>query len=197
MATNKQLPQLLLFKPSLADLQPVALPAGYALRQFRDGDEASWNGLLDGAFDRPPGTTQFDREMRVDPEFRPERVLLIETAGSIVATASAWFEAKYGPRCGQVHWVATSPSHRGKKLGYWASLATLWQMHREGRTHAVLRTDDFRLPALRIYLEMGFRPALNHENQRERWRNILDNLKWPERFEDVLAGALETFPKDA
>jgi len=39
-----------------------------------------------------------------------------------------------------------------------------------------LETDDYRLPAIKTYLNLGFEPLLVHENQRDRWRNILSAL---------------------
>ncbi|MBI3831710.1 MAG: GNAT family N-acetyltransferase [Planctomycetes bacterium] len=197
MAVTEKLPQLLMLKESLAALAPVELPEGYVLRAFREGDQAAWNAMMDAAFDRKPGTTNFDKDMQADPEFRAERVLIVERNGAAAATASAWFRAAYGPRCGYVHWVGTHPAHRGKKLGFLVSLAALHRMKAEGRAAAVLHTDDFRLPALRIYLEMGFRPALDHESQRERWRAVLGKLEWPERFAARLAGPFEKFPLEA
>jgi mycothiol synthase len=183
-----------MLRPSLRGLPALALPDGCTLRHFRDGDEPAWNALLDAAFERAPGSTSFDREMRPDPEFRPERVLFLEAGGQALATASAWFRPAYGARCGYVHWVGAHPAQRGKKLGHWASLAALHKMAAEGRRAAVLHTDDFRLPALAVYLKLGFRPALSHENQRARWRGVLDELHWPERFDAELSGPLHPFP---
>lgn len=183
-------PQLLMLRPTLDGLPRLQWPEGYHLRPFKEGDQPAWNAMMDAAFDRAPGSTNFDKEMKADPEFRAERVLIVEHDGAAAATASAWFRPRFGADCGYVHWVGTHPAHRGKRLGYWASLAALKVMKTEGRGRAVLHTDDFRYPALRIYLEMGFVPLLDHESQRERWRAVLHELQWPERFDASLSAPL-------
>ena len=68
--------------------------------------------------------------------------------------------------------VAVRPAHRGRRLGYWVCLAALRRMAAEGLHRAVLRTDDFRIPAIRTYLRLGFEPVVVHENQRARWRAV-------------------------
>ncbi|MCZ7647591.1 MAG: GNAT family N-acetyltransferase [Planctomycetota bacterium] len=193
-AATEKLPQLFMLRPALDGLPALDLPAGCTLRTFRKGDQGAWNAMMDAAFERKPGTTDFEKAMRADPEFRPERVQIIERAGEVVATASAWFNARYGPHAGYVHWVGTHPAHRGLKLGHWASVAALQHMKREGRRVAVLHTDDFRLAALKIYLALGFGPCVHHESHRARWPKVLAALSWPERFEPALNGDLVTFP---
>ena len=59
-------------------------------------------------------------------------------------------------------------SEGGRGLGFHVSLACTHIMAAEGRTSAVLQTDDFRLPAIKSYLRLGFAPLLMHENQRQR-----------------------------
>jgi len=194
VSTPRLEPQLQMLRPSLRGLPALELPAGCRLRSFKEGDEPAWNALLDAAFERAPGTTSFDRDMRADPEFRPDRMLFIECDGQAVATASAWFRPAYGARCGYVHWVGTHPAQRGKRLGHWISLAVLHKFLSDGRSAALLHTDDFRLPALSVYLKLGFRPALAHENQRARWQAVLQELRWPEAFAAELSGPLQPFP---
>jgi len=179
-----------MLRPSLSGLPPVVMPEGYRLRHFSPGDEEGWNGLMDAVFERAPGSTDFDRQMRPDDEFREDRVWLVENAGEIVATASAWHRPKFGLTRGYLHWVGTHPSHRGMKLGAMVSVAALLKMQEDGRDSAVLETDDFRLPAVAAYLKLSFEPLLVHENQRGRWEKVLDDLRYSERFESQLSGPL-------
>lgn len=49
------------------------------------------------------------------------------------------------------------------------------------------------LPAIRQYLRLGFGPRLVHENQRERWRTVLNQIGGAElavRHGAALAGAV-------
>ena len=193
-----KLPQLVMRRPSLDDVPPVEMPAGYAVRAFRPGDEDGWNAVMDVAFDRRPGQSDFAREMAADPAYRPERVQLIaDESGRVVATASCWQQARFGQDSMTLHWVGVHPGHRGRRLGWWVSLAALHHGIGEGFARAWLLTDDFRVAALRTYLRMGFTPVLAHDSHAPRWREILERLAWPERFADLLEGPLERLPGDA
>lgn len=188
--SNAFSPQLVMLRPSLSGLPAVVMPEGYRLRHFRPGDEEGWNRLMDAVFERAPGSTDFDQQMRPDDAFQEERVWLVEKAGEIVATASAWHRPKFGPTRGYLHWVGTHPGHRGMKLGAMVSVAALQKIQEDGRDSAVLETDDFRIPAVMTYLKLEFEPLLVHENQRKRWKDVLDELRYPERFEAQLSGPL-------
>ena len=41
-----------------------------------------------------------------------------------------------------------------------------------------LKTDDFRIPAIKIYYRLGFLPWLFEEGMRERWTIVAKNLGW-------------------
>lgn len=187
-------PQLIMRRPHLLDLPAPRVPQGYQMRHFREGDEAGWNALMDLAFERPPGRSDFTSQMAGDGPYRPERVrLVLDEAGAIVATASCWLDARFGDDSAMLHFVATDPAVGGRGLGTAVSLEALHLGHAEGRSRAFLLTDDFRVPALKTYLRLAFEPVMTHESHPGRWRVILDRLSWPEPFEAVLAGPLERF----
>lgn len=192
MAEN--LPQLLMRRPELTDLPALAVPEGFVLRHFCDGDQPGWNRVMDLAFDRKPGRTDFEREMVADSVYAPERVKLILTAaGQVVATASAWESAKHGLEHGMLHWVATHPEYAGRRLGYWVSVAALYHSAQEGRRAALLLTDDFRTGALKTYLRLGFHPLCTHQSHPDRWGLILNRLGMPGQYREHLTAPLETF----
>ena len=178
-------------RPSLAGLPRAEVPEGYCLRHFRPGDEEDWNRLMDAAFERAPGTTDFAGSMAVDPVYRPERIkLVVSPQGRIAATASAWTHQSFGARRGMLHWVGTDPGHAGKKLGTAVSIAAMEHSRDEGRTAMALLTDDYRLAAQKTYLRLGFEPRCTHKSHPERWRRILAGLCWPQNFEQILQGPL-------
>lgn len=186
-------PQLHMRRPDLTDLPPIALPAGYALRFFQDGDAAHWSRIIQVSFGWPPEQCDFAKIMRADAAFLPERIMFITHQEQPVATASAYYRASFMPDFGMLHYVGVLPGHQGMRLGYWVSLAALWRMRDDSRRGAWLSTDDFRLPAIKTYLALGFEPLLIHENQRERWPRAFTALGRPEltaRFSANLAGAI-------
>lgn len=185
-------PQLRMLRPDLNDLPDLVLPPGYQLRSYLPGDAAHWERILAASFGGDPARFSFERIMQRDPAYRPERVLFITAAdGTPVATASAWHRAGLLEGAGSVHYVGVVPEAQGQRLGYWMTLATLHHMRRDGFRRAMLSTDDFRLPAIKTYLRLGFEPLLAHENQRERWPKVLAELGMAAaaaRFASILAG---------
>ena len=196
-ATDSLSPQLVMIREGLDGLPEVALPEGYRLRTYRPGDGAHWNVIINESFGKPPGHCDFEQLMRADPAFRPERVFFVLHGGEPVATASAWRHPEKMADAGAVHYVGARAAHQGKRLGYWVSLAALHRIKAEGLDKAWLLTDDYRLPAVKTYLNLGFRPLLVDENQRRRWADLFDALQLPElkeRFGDVLDGPLWGWP---
>lgn len=173
MASLPGAPQLCMQRPNLDDLPPIVLPAGYRLRHFEPGDEAGWVRLSDAAFGDGPHPASWFYERFSDLPFEARRIWFIVDDGGPVATAAAWHRARWGADTGYLHWVAADAAHRGRGLGALVSLAAMHEMKREGRRTALLQTDDHRIPAVRAYLTLGYRPRLVDENQRERWRVLL------------------------
>lgn len=174
-------PQLEMKRHSLADLPELKLPRGCQLRHFEPGDAPHWNRIIAESFgweDEP--RNHFEELMRSDPAFRPERVWFLCRRGKPVATASAWQEPTRNPSWGTLHFVGVLPSAGGRGLGYVTCLAALHQMAREDRSQACLKTDDDRLPAIRLYLKLGFEPWVVHRNQPTRWRKVFRALGRPE-----------------
>ena len=68
------------------------------------------------------------------------------------------------------------PAHRGSRLSLVTDAAVVRRFLRAGFDMIYLRTDDFRLPALRLYLDMGFIPFLFMEDMEDRWRKVFAAL---------------------
>jgi len=47
-----------------------------------------------------------------------------------------------------------------------------------GYRHVYLKTDDWRLPAIKTYLKLGFLPFLFSPDMEGRWREVCGNLHW-------------------
>lgn len=188
-------PQLIMRLDDLSSLPPVRLPEGYSIRHYEPGDGAVWNGIVYESFGVPEEQRDgwFEKRMAPMEAFRPDRVLFVVRDGRAVGTASAWQVPNCPPEVGYLHYVAVLPSEAGRGLGLQVSLACLHKMVEEGRTAAILQTDDFRFPAIRTYLKLGFRPVLVHENQRARWRRVFQQMDQPEfieQFRHILDGPI-------
>ena len=167
-------------------MSDVVLPDGYVARGYRDGDVAGWASLLqNGEFG--DGWDEHRVSDYLEHPERREGSSLVEHDGCIVAATFA--SREYIPsdpsardisersRVGILDYVVTDPGHRGKGLGR----ATCTQVARflvsRGCTSVSLATDDWRLPAIHLYLSLGFQPLMNREDMPERWASIYEKLK--------------------
>ena len=171
--TDSPSPQLVMKRKNLDGLPDLTIPDGFILRDFMDGDEADWNRMVIDVW-----AVDFNEAIRSHRFFTPERVKFICADGKPVATATAWRDDN-DETLGRVHMVASDPAFRGKGLGCQVTSAVLHQMRKEGRVYADLTTDDFRLPAIKTYLKLGFEPVITHESHLGRWKKVYENLGLP------------------
>jgi len=154
------------------------LPDGYELRLYRDTDEAAWIELMAGAgFDG----WYHDRLERTIHTILPDGFFLVEhrPSGRVVATAMATHHPAPGhPFGGELGWVAGDSEHSGKGLGLVVCAAVTARFIAAGYRNIYLRTDDFRLPAIKTYLKLGYQPLLFSDDMAERWRNVYARLNW-------------------
>jgi mycothiol synthase len=152
------------------------LPEGYALRCFREGDNAEYVRLMAAA-----GFEGWNDEKIADLQMRvlPNGFFVIEHLAKrrLVATATAQHRPikpfRYG---GELGWVAGDPKHRGKGLGLAVCAAVVKRLIDAGYFNVFLLTDDFRLAAIRIYFKLGFVPALITPDMDDRWRTVCAQL---------------------
>ena len=101
-----------------------------------------------------------------------------EESGEIVATAMALNSEVY-PSGGELGWLAGDPAHAGKGLGMAVSAAVTARFIAAEYRNIHLYTEDYRLPALKTYLKLGYIPFLYTPEMPERWRAICAQLQWP------------------
>ena len=166
-------------------LPDVSLPAGYNARAYRDGDAASWAvALQEGGFESWD-EAQVQQFLEV-PE-RREGSSLIEHQGRIVAATFASRVSNRPPMTavsgadpsdeGVIDYVVTHPDHRGKGLGRATCTEVARFLVSRGCKAVSLNSDDWRLPAIHIYLSMGFVPVMNREDMPARWAAVYQKLK--------------------
>jgi mycothiol synthase len=168
-------PQLFMRLPELSDLPPAPPhELSYALRAAVPADHAQLAELLSEAFG-----DRWDAK-RVAAEFSPgngvEATYVVVSPTGVVATASARSLPDRYPEAGYVHYVGARVSERGRRLGEVVTRRVLVHFAAAGLDQAVLETDDFRLPAVRTYLRLGFVPEPRAPGDARRWSKVLRNL---------------------
>jgi len=169
--------RLFMRHPSLIDIPPLPEPpAGYVLRGYQPVDGTGLAALLTRAFGEAWDEARVRRDLAETPDV--EHIYLIAYHDKPVATASARLLPDEYPGSGYVHWVGADPAHQGKGLGRLVSLRLLHHFRAAGLRDAVLETNDFRLPAVRTYLRLGFVPECHYSDadEQRRWSRLLPQV---------------------
>ena len=161
--------QLKMWRPSDLELPNYPVPEGFTIRAMRPGEEADWSYCCLGEFGVAEVTP--DRFYKsIGADFPMDHVFYACKDDKPVATASAQVKYDNQPF---LHYIAVNGEYRGCKLAK-PLIATVLHKHAsEGRLGCFLTTDDPRLPAIRTYLTMGYRPVLWSDDARERWEKVL------------------------
>lgn len=166
--------QLQMNWPARLQNQPpqVRLPDGYSLRNYQPSDQSQYAVLMEKA-----GFGLWDAQ-RIQQTFLhtlPEAFFVVEHRPSktVVATALANHKpSELHPHGGELGWVAADPAHHGKGLGSAVCAAVVGTFLNKGYKDIYLLTDDFRLPAIHVYLKLGFEPLLFAPDMAARWKAI-------------------------
>jgi mycothiol synthase len=164
----------------LLDYPPeVNVPIGYRLRTFQTGEELQFYRLMELA-----GWPGWDAE-----QLRPWQTAVLAESwfvaeeiinGKIVASAKGLHNpADANPTSGELGWVAGDSAHAGLGLGRAVCAAVTKRLIGSGSRDIYLFTDDWRIPALKTYLKMGYIPLLFAPEMAKRWQSICLELGWP------------------
>ena len=173
-----------------------AVPAGVVLRTYQPGDETHWAALIN-ATDMAAGYDLVKtRECLTGKAiFDPAGFFLAfdETTGEPLATACAWQSAKFGrPAVPTLHMVAAKAQAKGRGLGRLVCQAVLHYFGGRGADMVVLTTDDHRIPAIVVYVKLGWLPVrqVEDEDHSARWQAVFEQFSGrcgPLRFADPAA----------
>ena len=180
-------PQLVMTAP-LTDLPDCEVPPSYSIRHFQPGDQAAWDEIIRDSFKDP--NCSFDKIMKGDKAFQPERVLFVCCDSRPVATAAAWPARSGEETQATCIWLDTTLltaqeawacKHRLRRCTGWS----------EGQDISG-PADRFRIPAIKIYLKLGYSPS-SYEASPARWRAVFEAIGRPdliEKYRSVLDGPI-------
>jgi len=181
MSQTARKPQLQMIFPEalLESAPPVVLPEGYSLRTFQPPDAAEFVELM-----RLAGFENWNAETLAGARAKalPDGIFLAvcDATGALAATAMGTHNPKeLHPSGAELGWVAANPDHRGKGLGMAVTVAATRRCIDAGYRRIYLLTDDWRLPAIKTYLKLGYVPLLFAPGIEDRWRAVCLELDWP------------------
>ena len=174
--------QLLMIWPTerLGDLLQLDLPEGYLLRNFQNEDEEAYINLMKSAGFNEWNNDNFNSVIEKAISNGLFFIEHIESSEIVGTTVGSKNPTKYFPNGGELGWVAVNPSHCGKGLGRIVCAAVTKRFLELDYREIYLLTDDFRLPAIKTYLKLGYIPLYQLPDMKQRWKNILKKLKLEE-----------------
>lgn len=164
------------------ELIPPQPAPGYGIRSFRPGDEDAWVAVLStgdfGAWDR----ARLDRMLAGERAPMPlEGAFFVTHRDQPVGAACTFLHWREGEEVPELGWVVVHPAHRGHGLGLQVCRAVLGYIRELGNGYAFLLTEDFRLPAIKTYLRLGFEPEMLDPSHAGRWEALRQALNSPEQ----------------
>jgi len=168
-------PQLVMWYTRSIAPVTEALPEGYQLRCYREGDQQSWMDLFNaneqlGRWDAARVEGELGGPLIGDGQF------FVVNGEDIVACAGVHDRLRNQEPCWEIGWIAVHPQHAGRKLGYIVTAAAVAKVIEREKRPIYLLTDDFRLPALKTYLKLGFKPDMGHASYAPRWQRVFAEL---------------------
>ena len=168
--------QLRMIRQNLEELSEIKIPKGYGIRTYKPGDEAHWARITNASFGGKRSPEDARKEIMDRPQFVPEGLFFVIYQGKPVGTACAWRQSRDETEVGQLHMVGVVPEHQGHRLGELVSLCVLHFFKEHDFSMAWLGTDGHRLPALKTYLNLGFKPLYREDSHQERWKAVFEKL---------------------
>lgn len=146
-----------------------------SIDQLDDGVNM-WVDILKVGFTSKEVGPQYYTDSMSLPNFEENKCFIFFKDGAPCATITVVCD--YEKKHGLIHMVGCKPDFRGLGIGTLLSEYALYVLKREGMKTSSLRTDDWRVPAIKTYLKVGFKPDLTTEpDYKERWEKIFESLK--------------------
>jgi mycothiol synthase len=155
-------------------LSSTKLSDEYTLRGYEPGDEDTWIPLVNmGQFSSVWDVAKFEAYLGQHERKEGSRVV-VNSQGVVAATFASVQE--HERNMGRLDFVVSHPDQRGQGLGRVVCTEVSRYLVDRGYTKIILFTDDWRLPAIGLYLSMGFEPLMAHDDMQERWDTVLKTL---------------------
>jgi GNAT superfamily N-acetyltransferase len=168
--------RLTMLRENLEHIPQFALPDGFSLRWYVSGDDRAWFEIHLAADHYNQITPDlFEKQFGGDAmELSKRQCFVVDPYGQPIGTATAWFgNQPQTKELGRIHWVAILPKYQRRGLSKPLMTAVCERLVELGHHRAYLNTSSERKPALRLYLQFGFKPWIRSENEKMVWSQCL------------------------
>lgn len=169
----------LMLRGEITGMEEISLPAGYHYETYQDGDRDAWIEIEKSAkeFDTwEQGLDAWKRYYAKHTDELPGRMMfVVNESGEKVATATAFYDIRGIDQSGDgwLHWVAVKREYQGRRLSKPLISHVIQIMKRLGYTYAKIPTQTTTWLAVKVYLDLGFRPIeKNYVRCRDGWRIV-------------------------
>lgn len=183
---------LRMIRPNLQDIPAVNIPDGFELRAIKADERQQWEELCAGIFNQECSFA-INIEGRVGYIEDGVFVIVDKLDGDkVVATGTTFCPQQDTDEFCHLEYIAACPECSGKGLGREITAATLRRLRDGGVSVARLSTWDFCLPAIKIYLDLGFAPDLTvDETMPSRWESIYAALGKKIIYKEGMQGLID------
>ena len=152
--------------------QIIKLSKKYSLNEYSKDLDITWIELLCmGEFDGEWNKKTFNEFISPIERKKGSKVILENNTAIAATFASAViYENK---EVGRLDFVVTHPDHRKKGLGKNICIAVINHFIEKKYKKVILQTDDWRIPAIAVYLKLGFKPVITSKELEKRWNKIM------------------------
>lgn len=169
----------LMLEGDITGMAEIPLPEGYSYVFYQDGDRDAWIEIEKSAKEFSSyegGLDAWGRYYANRTEKLYNRmVFVVNAAGEKVATATAFYDIRGIDQSGDgwLHWVAVRRDEQGKGLSKPLISHVIQVMKGLGYTRAKIPTQTTTWLAVKVYLDLGFRPIKkNFIRNRDGWRIV-------------------------
>lgn len=175
--------QLLMTMKLTDSISAITLPAGFRTHQYRRGADtlfsfedfrSQWIGIRDQ--NHGDEMASWFKTVYYDPHVPDDGFFLVVKGEKEMAASACIQIGQRTPDSATLHAVYTSDTYRGLGLGRAVVQQVINYAIEHGIHEIFLTTDDWRVPAIALYLKMGFIPVFYEPDMRSRWTKIcIDN----------------------
>lgn len=151
----------------------LIIPNGVEIKNWKDIEDPldKWLDIVQYGLTGTKQDEKYYKECNYRYEYyKPEDCYFITYQGKEVATITVICDPI--KKDGYVHMVAAKPEARGKGIGNLMALLAVKILKENNMETAHLTTDDFRIPAIKTYLNGGFCADVSTEDFKTRWEEI-------------------------
>ena len=158
------------------ELPRLSLPAGITVQSLPEIPDGLgvWQDVIrymSKNFDTDTSGDYYERSMLQQADYKENMCYIFFVDGAPAATITVICDNT--AKVGRIHMVACKPDFRGRGLGNLMMAKAMTVVKEAGMETCALVTDDWRIPAIKTYLKVGFAPDLDSEaDYKARWDAI-------------------------